>query len=383
MKIFVRNVSMPTGSENLNIKLLSFSLILILQSCAIFSSKLKNLNNSNCESSEFAIIQQKLNDAHRDVLKCFEKNKRVEDFNAYKDLTSKKDISIKCESAKDPQLVSSGKDLKKPLQLNVYTYRLIEKPQQIYEKAMFRESIRWLGYQPFQNVDVPGIAEMCCLDDVAASCQLFRYSKKDWATPAYLKEYSQSLNSVGKIQTGIRTSIEAGVFANRNRQSSDQVRKILFSSLETLNSRGLVKKMSRSEIKNYSPQLGAVAQGIVLASIVDRSPEKSIKNQSSKYLNSLISRFYSNPIDKEKILLFNNIGQDIESVIFKDPAGLQKSWELTKERSEYVCRDLKKTEIFALNELMNDVSYYLFEMKNEIPAGTMYDIATNWSNICK
>ena len=85
----------------------------------------------------------------------------------------------------------------------------------------------------------------------------------------------------------------------------------------------------------------------------------------------------ASPIDREKVQFFAKVGDSIEAVLFKKSADLTKSWDAVKSRAEYVCRDLKKDEITSINELLGGVSYYVFEMKNEIPAGAMFDIATN------
>lgn len=370
----------------------SLILVIFLSGCAIFNTHVKKINNLNCEKEEFKLIQEKLDLAHRQVLSCFSNNKRTADFNNYKNIVDTKEINIKCDPARNVQLASAdGPENRKFPQMTVYTHKLVEKNTTAYENSFFRESIHWLGYRKYADIDVSSIADMCCLDhgdkklnDAAkSSCEMFRFEKKDWTSPAYIRELTRNLELFNHGEESLRTSLAASINASRSNQKSDQVRRILFAPLEEINTAALKANLSRQKIRELSSDLGDITQGIVLASIVNRTTDKILKKQSSRYLQKLVSRFYSNPIDKEKVLFFNTIGDSIEAVIFKKPEDLTKSWDLLKTRAEYVCRDLKKNETDALNELLSGVSYYVFEMKNEIAPGAMFDIATNWSNPCR
>lgn len=365
-------------------------ILFLLPGCALFK-KTDNLTAVGCNEEWTEKLKTSVSKSHEKIIQCLQANKRDADAAAFKTLLSQKNISLLCESSSKNQMVSAeypGAKNFPGLKFNTTKIDKVEKNAKL-DNGIFHESIHWLGYKHYQDVDLSYIAETCCLDHsdtrlnklAKQSCELFKYQKNDWQKPQYITELTRSLTPFGRGFVGVHTSISAAAQIGRNSANIKLIYPVLFAPLEEVNSSLLGSKMSRAEIAKHADS-NSIVYALILNRLVSKSSDEKLLRRSVALSRTLARRFYAKSADLEKLQYFLNVAEVIEAVIVKNPETLTEAWGKLKSRSEYMCRDLKKFESDSIEDLLGYASPYLFDLKNQIPPGDFYEMATYWDNPC-
>lgn len=362
------------------------ALVILLNSCALFSKKAK-FTNLSCPEENFSEFTQIANQSFQKLKTCLQANKRDQDATALDQITNANTpITLRCEQkAKNISVVIDSKNSKTypSFNLNLNSYK---KSKEAFEKEFFHEAAHLLGYEHTQNFDLSEIAEMCCLpiEKTAAiskkSCEIFKYNNSQWTQSAYLKDFNESLIDFGNANLAIKTSLAAAVHHSKRKDYSSAQAAAL-SVIKPLSRIYAKTKLSRSQIRDLKKETGVVAT-LILSKLGFASQNNQDLLTSRQVYNQTKLNFYNTAIEDEKIQYFNDISETLNNLMLLKSQEFLKNWIRLRDRSLYLCRDLKENELNSLEAILNSYNSLIFTLKNDIPAGDFYEIATYWSKPC-
>lgn len=358
----------------------------LLNSCALFSKKAKFVNQS-CPEENFYALTEVANKSFEKLKTCLQANKHAEDAANLQQITnSNSPITLRCEQkSKNLSVVIDAKNSKTYPSFNL-NFNNYQKSQENFEKEFFHEASHLLGYEHAQGFDLSEIAEMCCWTNerTAAlnkkSCELFNYTNSQWTQISYLKEFNESSVAFGNINLAVRTSLSASAY-HAKRKDYPSAQAAALSLLKPISKKYAKTKLSRAELRELKKETGVVSTliisklGFVSKNTQDLVASRQIYNQTK-------SNFYTAAIEDEKLQFFENISETINNLISLNSQDFIKNWGNLRDRSLYICRDLKENELSSLESILNSYNPLIFSLKNEIPAGEFYEIATYWSKPC-
>lgn len=364
----------------------AIALVTVLNSCALFTKKAK-FSNQSCPETDFTKFTQMANTSLEKLKSCLQNNKRDEDVAELEQIiNSNIPITLRCEQkSKQISVVIDAKNSKyyPSFNLSLYSY---QKSKEKFEKEFFHEVSHLLGYEHAQGFDLPEIAEMCCWSNEKTaviskkSCDLFKFSNSQWSQAAYLKEFNESLIDFGNFNLAVRTSLAASAYhAKRKDYASAQMAAL--SLLKPISKNYAKTKLSRSQVRELKKETGVVSTliisklGFVSKNNQDLLTARQVYNQTK--LN-----FYNAAIEDEKLKFFSDISETINNLIHLNSQEFLKNWISLRDRSLYLCRDLKEHELASIGIILNSYNSLIFSLKNEISAGEFYEIATYWTKPC-
>lgn len=357
----------------------------LLNSCINFNFLSNKNNYIDCDKKTINEIDSHISDNKILVSACLKKHNRLQDLDKFEAI-SHQAIQIKCERRADTFLVLSQHNTNKP-NFNLNLAQLSKSPVEKIKAEFFHESLHWLGYEHAKGFDLTNIAEQCCISNTSQSavpsreaCHLLKYSNSQWVTVEYLAEYTEFALQNGFEKLALKTSINAGLqWLKQNKpENMYEAINVVVTKLNRINLKKSFSRIDRKKLENSSQ----ISQSLILLQLLKQSQqEKLIKSALNTY-QTLAQRFYPYQFGKEKLLLFSEISNTLNSLLKKDGVSLAENWNKLKFRTEYLCRDLTTSELQGIAELLSYFNLEIFEIKSQIPAGEFYEIATYWTNPC-
>lgn len=346
-----------------------------LVSCAAVTKQSSSSETSQDRVPNFRLIgckPEKLHHIHklkalvseslRLGIQCLNNHARKQDAEELTALISDRPISLSC-APKEQNIIARAltrRDENFPgIELNPEDYLKQEGPATI-----LHESLHWLGYSHFSDIDIPYLAEMCCFDNIHESqnlaCTLLSNKNLKWTDEEYIKKFTSALKENDSGQIGIRTAWNAT--KSLKNKSSD----LIYLSARELSQKTVSGQYSNSFISIVFMQ----------ATLPQLSKKRELEAQ--EILKSTIKRYYL-PTEQEKVSFSLTLGDVISGILQNKKSKVEEAWEHLKSFRPKVCLSLSNSEKDQLFSLSKITAVGLFDVQPRLNP----EILIGWENICQ
>lgn len=246
----------------------------------------KQIVTQNCNNEFDKTLKVGFFAASSEINTCLAKFNRADDLKLYTNLLKRK-ITITCDPSTTATNLAIAETNTSPdfPGLKVYTSKFNN--ENVLQNTLAHESLHWLGYEHYLNYDLAYIAEMCCLDHKdkflneigQQSCALLTYKNEEWKNPKYISDLTKYLGFFGRSFIGVRTSINAAIYAKQSNYPDEYIAQILEAPTLIVTD-GF--DSNNATIKKYFSKSPDVTQAIVIAYLIGKSKapftEKLIQN---------------------------------------------------------------------------------------------------------
>lgn len=334
--------------------------------------------NVNCSKEDFRALANDLSLATDQVLLCLQKYDRHDDAANLKKLLIEKPVNMQCVDNQMSYLAMAhtGPDPLTPgMSVQVNKFRKdVTLLRNSFMQTLAHESIHWLGYYHYADVDWSYIAQYCCLpsEKVYAgaqerACKLFRYqNKSDFFAPSYLRDFNSLMIFVDHFDIGFATILKsaskaAPVFEQRT-LSADRVDRILDAPIaayiEDLN--------SHKDGNEFSYKLKSeLVYTMILTRILRHSNFEDIALLNQRRQDAVMARFFGLTQYFDERDSLNLIGDFLEPII-RDQ-GLLVNYRLKEliQKNKAICDSLDVHEVYIVNSILRSIMYLAVDKISE------------------
>ena len=324
------------------------------------------LKNVNCTAGDFGLLSTEMAKATSQVLSCLKTYNRVQDAANYQKIIVGQTINIQCVDDKKGSVARAYGEFH-PLAPGMSIQMNKFKTQFSYAefmKTLTHETIHWLRYLHYQDVDLAYIVENCCsaedtnqgMNLKQKACGLFRFqNKSDFLNPSYIEEINEVLVDTDFERIGFKTVLMSAIQATTTPeygQKSDRVDRILNAPVKLyfenlmLNEDDNIKSWAKPQLIYY----------MILTGILKHSKVSDVAATNRFRQQVIIGRFFKTDAGLKKLNSMSLISDFLEPVIRDQGFAVRFMFRNLNRQRDEICSRLDQEEAAIITDILDQVT---------------------------